>query len=61
MAVITLFSVLPLQELVLLGGDDLSEFMSGIFDLGPGGFNGRPIITIDLGAHHAAELLNLLE
>lgn len=36
--VIVMFSVLPLHGLVKFGRHELSDFVSGVFDLGPGGF-----------------------
>ena len=58
LSLIEMFGVLALHDLIKLGRHELADLVTGVFDLGPGGLDRRPLAIL-LGTDHAGQLLHL--
>lgn len=55
-----MLGVLSLHDLVKLGRHELADLVTGVFNFGPSGFQGRPLAIL-LGPDQTGEFLHLLD
>ena len=60
LGLIVMFGVLSLHDLIKLGRHKLADFVSRVFDLGPGGLDRRSLAIL-LGTDHAGQFLHFCD